>query len=80
MGLKNDLKAAQRTFKMLAAFVETSGGFIHDNVVPFSNAEKSWLRLVAGCCMLKICEQKGVGDEFNVSQFCVLSKLMNVSF
>jgi len=43
-----------------------------------SDAEKSWLRLTAGCCMLKICEQKGVGDQFSPIQFCNLSKLMNV--
>jgi sister-chromatid-cohesion protein PDS5 len=78
MGLKSDLKAAARTFKMLSAFVETSGGFITDNPVPFSNPERAWLRLVAGCCMLKICEQKGVGDQFTATQFCALSKLMNV--
>jgi sister chromatid cohesion protein PDS5 len=44
----------------------------------FSIAEKSWLRLGAGCAMLKICEQKGVGDQFNATQFFNLSHLMQV--
>ena len=39
-------------------------------------AEKSWLRLSAGCAMLNICEQKGVGDKFNTEQFYTLSKLV----
>lgn len=35
MGLKSDMKAALKTFKMLAAFVETGGGFISVLNVPF---------------------------------------------
>lgn len=37
------------------------------------------LRLAAGSAMLKICEQKGVGDQFTSEQFYNLSGLMNVS-
>jgi hypothetical protein len=44
----------------------------------FSKAELAWLRLGAGCAMLKICEQKGVGDQFNAEQFYHLSLLMTV--
>lgn len=40
----------------------------------------SWLRLAAGCAMLKVCEQKGVGDQFTAEQFYNLSQLMAVSF
>lgn len=76
MGLKTDFKSASKTFKMLTAFVETGGTFINAEV-PFSNAEKAWLRLAAGSCMLKICEQRGVGDQFTADQFCSLAKLMN---
>lgn len=39
----------------------------------------SWLRLVAGCSMLKIAEQKGVGDQYTAEQFFTLSQLMYVS-
>lgn len=39
----------------------------------------SWLRLAAGCAMLKVCEQKGVGDQFTAEQFYNLSQLMAVS-
>ena len=41
----------------------------------FSMAECSWLRLGAGSAMLKICEQKGVGDVYTVEQFYNLSQL-----
>lgn len=36
------------------------------------------LRLSSGAAMLKICEQKGVGDQFTSEQFYNLSLLMNV--
>lgn len=39
----------------------------------------SWLRLTAGCSMLKIAEQKGVGDQYTAEQFYTLSQLMYVS-
>nr|CAD7578328.1 unnamed protein product [Timema californicum] len=42
----------------------------------FHKCEMAWLRLAAGCAMLKICEQKGVGDQFNADQFINLSLLM----
>ena len=40
-----------------------------------NTAERAWLRLAAGCAMLKICEQKGVGDEYMVEQYYTLSQL-----
>ena len=45
------------------------------NYLIYSTAECSWLRLAAGCAMLKICEQKGVGDVYTVEQFYNLSQL-----
>lgn len=44
-----------------------------------SKAEMAHLRLAAGAAMLKICEQKGVGDQFTADQFYNLSHLMVVS-
>lgn len=51
----------------------------HRNTVVCSNAEMSWLRLTAGYSMLKIAEQKGVGDQYTAEQFYTLSQLMYVS-
>ena len=45
------------------------------SIINCSAAECSWLRLAAGCAMLKICEQKGVGDVYTVDQFYNLSQL-----
>lgn len=42
-------------------------------------SEMAHLRLSSGAAMLKICEQKGVGDQFTSEQFYNLSLLMNVS-
>ena len=51
--------------------------YIHQHyfIMNYSTAECSWLRLAAGCAMLKICEQKGVGDVYTVDQFYNLSQL-----
>ncbi len=73
LGLKTDEVTAQKTFRMLKAVIE-SGGDLLEEKKP-NPAEKSWLRLGAGCAMLKICEQKGVGDQITAKQFYHLSKL-----
>ncbi|XP_030387208.1 sister chromatid cohesion protein PDS5 homolog B [Scaptodrosophila lebanonensis] len=74
LGLRTDVHAAQKTFRMLAAFVNQRGDLLAQNrLVP---AEKSWLRLGAACAMLKVCEQKGVGDQFSAEQYLQLSQLM----
>jgi sister-chromatid-cohesion protein PDS5 len=74
LGLKNDVTSAQKTFRMLTAFIKQNGDLLdHKRLSP---AEMSWLRMSAGTAMLKICEQKGVGDQFNAEQFYTLSQLM----
>ena len=67
--------AAQKTFRMLNAIIENKGDLLEEGKP--TAAEKAWLRLSAGCAMLKICEQKGVGDQFTTEQFYNLSKLVN---
>jgi len=74
LGLKTDDVAAQKTFRMLNAIIENNGDLLEEGKP--SHAEKAWLRLSAGCAMLKICEQKGVGDQFTTEQFYNLSKLI----
>lgn len=74
LGLKTDEHAAQKTFRMLIAFVNQRGDLLEQNRL--CPAEKSWLRLAAACSMLKICEQKGVGDQYTAEQFYHLSQLM----
>lgn len=74
LGLKKDVASAQKTFRMLNAFIKQKGDLLEQKKL--SQAEMSWLRLSAGKAMLKICEQKGVGDQFNAEQFYNLSQLM----
>lgn len=76
LGLKTDVLSAQKTFRMLNAFMVNKGDLLSQGRL--SRAEMSWLRLQAGCSMLKICEQKGVGDQFTAEQFYNLSQLMVV--
>jgi sister chromatid cohesion protein PDS5 len=74
VGMKDNVMAAQKTFRMLCAFISKTGDILDKGQL--SEAEKSWLRVSAGNAMLKICEQKGVGDEYNAEQFLTLSSLM----
>lgn len=74
LGLKQDVLSAQKTFRMLTAFIKQQGDLLQSGNL--SAAEMSWLRLSAGKAMLKICEQKGVGDQFSAEQFYMLSTLM----
>nr|CAI5853212.1 unnamed protein product [Callosobruchus analis] len=74
LGLKQDAASAQKTFRMLSAFILHKGDLLQSGKL--SRAEMSWLRLAAGCAMLKICEQKGVGDQYTAEQFYNLSTLM----
>lgn len=74
LGLKKDVPSAQKTFRMLYAFMKQRGDLLDQKRI--SPAEMSWLRLSAGKAMLKICEQQGVGDQFTVEQFYMLSQLM----
>ncbi|XP_052745025.1 sister chromatid cohesion protein PDS5 homolog B isoform X1 [Bicyclus anynana] len=74
LGLKKDELSAQKTFRMLNAFIVHKGDLLQQKRV--SAAEMAHLRLAAGAAMLKICEQKGVGDQFTADQFYNLSHLM----
>lgn len=74
LGLKQDVLSAQKTFRMLNAFIKQRGDLLESGNL--SPAEMSWLRLSAGTAMLRICEQKGVGDQFTHEQFYTLSQLM----
>lgn len=74
LGLKQDIASAQKTFRMLNAFILHKGDLLQSGKI--SRAEMSWLRLAAGCAMLKVCEQKGVGDQYTAEQFYNLSVLM----
>lgn len=74
LGLKQDTASAQKTFRMLNAFIIHKGDLLQSGRL--SQAEMSWLRLSAGCAMLKVCEQKGVGDQYTAEQFYNLSLLM----
>ena len=75
LGLKNDAINAQKTFRMLNAFIDNGGDLLEEGKP--NPAERSWLRLGAGCAILKICEQKGVGDIVNVGHFYNLAGLVD---
>lgn len=75
LGLKSDVISAQKTFRMLNAFILHKGDLLQTGKM--LKGEMAHLRLAAGAAMLKICEQKGVGDQFTSEQFYNLSLLMN---
>jgi hypothetical protein len=61
---------------VLVTIKQSGGNRLQQNQL--SKAEMAHLRLAAGAAMLKICEQKGVGDQFTAEQFYNLSHLMVV--
>lgn len=75
LGLKSDVISAQKTFRMLNHFIISNGDLLKTGKM--LKSEMAHLRLAAGSAMLKICEQKGVGDQFTSEQFYNLSRLMN---
>ena len=74
LGLKTDEVAAQKTFRLLTAIIDNGGDLLEERKP--NPAECAWLRLAAGCAMLKICEQKGVGDQLTTEQYSTLNKLV----
>ena len=73
VGLQKDAISARKTFNMLNTVISSKGDLLEESKP--NMAERAWLRLAAGCAMLKICEQKGVGDEYTVEQYYNLSTL-----
>lgn len=73
VGLQSDAISARKTFNMLNTVIASKGDLLEDGKP--TGAERAWLRLAAGCAMLKICEQKGVGDEYTIEQYYTLSTL-----
>ena len=70
---QSDTISARKAFNMLNTVITSKGDLLEDGKPAV--AERAWLRLQAGCAMLKICEQKGVGDEYTVEQYYTLSHL-----
>lgn len=52
LGLKQDTASAHKTFRMLNAFILYKGDLLQSGNL--TKAEMSWLRLAAGCAMLKV--------------------------
>ena len=75
VGLQSDAISAKKCFNMLNTVISSKGDLLEENKP--NTAERAWLRLAAGCAMLKICEQKGVGDEYTVEQYYTLSQLIS---
>ena len=67
LGLKTDEVAAQKTLRMLNSVIEY-GGDLLENGWP-NPAERAWLRLAAGCAMIKVFELKGLCDQFSTEQY-----------
>lgn len=74
MGLRHDAMSAQKTFRMLHAFIAARGDLMLAGQL--AAAEMAWLRLAAGAAMMKICEQQGVGDQFTAEQLYALAQLV----
>ena len=73
-GLKTDEVAVLKTFRMLHMIIKNGGDLLEEGRP--NPAERAWLRLAAGCAMLKVFELKDLGDQFSTEQYYNLGKLV----
>lgn len=75
LGLKTASQSAMSTLRLLTTVILHRGDLMEKGHV--SRAEKSWLRLTAACCMLKLCQEPNYADVITLEQFQVLSLVIN---
>lgn len=75
LGLKNASQSAVSTLRLLTTVILHRGDLMEKGHV--SPAEKSWLRLTAACCMLKLCQEPSYSEVISLEQFQVLSLVIN---
>uniref|UniRef100_A0A914XK15 Uncharacterized protein n=2 Tax=Plectus sambesii TaxID=2011161 RepID=A0A914XK15_9BILA len=76
VGVKtNDDSMVSKTLKMLSAIVEAKGDIHYDNKI--SEAEKSYMRLTAGVCVLKLAEEAAFCPLISHEYFQVVAELIS---
>ncbi|KAG8200522.1 hypothetical protein JTE90_000597 [Oedothorax gibbosus] len=75
LGLKTAAQSAVSTLRLLTTVILHRGDLMEKGHV--SPAEKSWLRLSAATCMLKLCQEQSYSDVIGLEQFQVLAIMIN---
>ncbi|GIX88952.1 sister chromatid cohesion protein PDS5 homolog B [Caerostris extrusa] len=75
LGLKTAAQSAVSTLRLLTTVILHRGDLMEKGHV--SPAEKSWLRLTAATCMLKLCQEPNYSEVISLEQFQVLAIVIN---
>lgn len=74
LGLKNSPNFATSTLRLLTSVVDHHGDLMRKGNT--SPAELAWLRLMAGCCIMKIAQEQQYAEIITLSQFQTLALLL----
>lgn len=75
LGLKTATHSAMSTLRLLSTVINHHGDLMEKEHV--SPMEKSWLRLTAAACMLKLCQEPSYAETITLEQFLVLAAVLN---
>ncbi|XP_054724365.1 sister chromatid cohesion protein PDS5 homolog B-A-like [Uloborus diversus] len=75
LGLKTATQSAVSTLRLLTTLILHRGDLMEKGHV--SPAERSWLRLTAAFCMLKLCQEPSYVEVISLEQFQVLALALN---
>ncbi|KAF8783022.1 Sister chromatid cohesion protein PDS5 like protein [Argiope bruennichi] len=75
LGLKSAAQSGVSTLRLLTTVILHRGDLMEKGHV--SPAERSWLRLTAASCMLKLCQEPNYAEVITQEQFQVLALVIN---
>lgn len=75
LGLKTATQSGVSTLRLLTTVILHRGDLMEKGHV--SPAEKSWLRLTAATCMIKLCQEPSYAEVISLEQFQVLALVIN---
>uniref|UniRef100_T1J3Z9 Uncharacterized protein n=1 Tax=Strigamia maritima TaxID=126957 RepID=T1J3Z9_STRMM len=75
LGLKTSTNSAISSLKLLTTVILHDGDLMEKGKIAI--AEKSWLRYMAGCCILKLCQEPTYSDILTPEQFNTVARLLN---
>jgi sister-chromatid-cohesion protein PDS5 len=77
LGMKTSVNSGTSTLRLLTTVIKHEGDLMERGAI--SVPEKAWLRLTAGCCMLKLAQDSQYADLITPEQFQTIGALLTDS-
>lgn len=74
LGLRSANSSVNSTLKLLSTVILHKGDLMEKGMI--SRPEMSWLRLMAGCCVLKLCQDSSFAELITPDQFMTVASLI----